>query len=387
MTGESGANTSDAAAAAPGGPADPVSPTSAPSVPASRYPSPSPDSPPLRPQSLPPLRPTVVIPPSLSSPAAASAPAAAVYRGPPTVSRWGLDRSMPAAPSPVSPRQPSNVLRGADARMKGTYKLNTRPRVLRAAGGMAVWACLMCALAATGGWLLIGMGEDPGGWEEWMAWGRWFDGDGNTRVTLGVAGYCLRSLLRTVPDRAPVSLALVPGPNLTLANSYQTVCSFYPQDMPTSPLAPAFAPIYFPFRGQPQFYSSSYLVAMPALFLAHVCATVGAIILPIICAGPDARRFAKGLGWGALAALLSGFGMTVAFVETWRQGMANLASIGQIPGIVLDGQQFQYAGGLGAAIAAILTSAFGVQLGFWRGFQRPGKKRRGNEDGLYDWMD
>ncbi|KAI9032216.1 hypothetical protein DFJ74DRAFT_701838 [Hyaloraphidium curvatum] len=91
-------------------------------------------------------------------------------------------------------------------------------------------------------------------------------------------------------------------------------------------------------------------------------------ILPI-CAGPDARRFAKGPGWGALAALLSGFGMTVAFVETWRQGMANLASIGQIPGIVLDGQQFQYAGGLGAAIAAIPTSAFGVQLELWRGFQ------------------
>lgn len=42
---------------------------------------------------------------------------------------------------------------------------------------MAVWSCLLCVIAATGGWVLVGLTEDYGGWEEWLAWGRWWDGE------------------------------------------------------------------------------------------------------------------------------------------------------------------------------------------------------------------
>lgn len=95
----------------------------------------------------------------------------------------------------------------------------------------------------------------------------------------------------------------------------------------------------------------------------------------------------KLLSWLSVGCLVSGVGMAIGFCETWKNGMASQVSTINLPGIVLEGQQFQYGGGFGAGIAAVVVALFGVQAGLIRGFQVPEKKKGAVDDGMYDWMD
>jgi hypothetical protein len=235
------------------------------------------------------------------------------------------------------------------------------------------------------------MSDDFGGWEEWMAFARWWDGSGTTRLTLGVAGYCLRAPLGGAElATLPISAAFLPNTNNSAVQQpgFSTSCKFYPLNVPqpTTFFSPAVPAIFLPFRGNPMFYSFSYLIAMPSLLAAYITATLAALILPILCAGPESRKWSKILSWCGTACLIAGFGTVIGFLETWKNGMLALNSSTLLPGVLFEGQQFQYGGGFGAGIGAVLVALCGVQVAIAKGFEVPEKKRAG-EDEMYDWMD